>query len=160
MSKLILIIGVASVLLINGCSETTEPKPLDAHKILTGNTKKTWKLTTIKWTGESKDDITYGLPTCIKDDLYIFYATTERLYEVRNGASKCDSDEPDRIVNDEWAFVNATATLTIIMPLLYEDGSLPFYVKKLTSKEMVLEIYLDQDSKYSYILTMQSVSEE
>jgi hypothetical protein len=153
-----LVVGLC-LLVVLSCSEDVEPNPLEYYKIITGKTKKTWKMTTIQWTGEGKDDITYSLNNCLRDDLYVFYANSERLYEVTNGATKCSSDESDTLVSDQWSFVNATATLTIIFPLL-SDGALPFYVKKLTSKEMVIEIYVDQDSKYSYKMTMQSVSEE
>lgn len=144
---------------IISCSE--EPKPVveEFYKIITGKTKKTWKVTGIKWTGDGKSDINYDLSSCYKDDLYTFYANEERLYEVSNGPTKCDSAEPDQLVSDEWAFVNATSTLTIIFPLL-SSNSLPFFVRKVTSKEMTIEIYIDQDNTYSYIATLQSVSEE
>jgi hypothetical protein len=148
-----------SFMIILSCSEEQQPQPLEYYKIITGKTKKTWKMSTIQWTGEGKDDINYSLNSCLRDDLYVFYANTERLYEVTNGASKCASDEPDTIISDEWSFVNATATLTIIFPLL-SDNSLPFYVEKVTAKEMVLQIYVDDESKYSYKITLQSVSEE
>ena len=146
------------ILVLLSCSENPQPVTPEFYKIITGKTKKTWKVTTIQWTGEGKSDITYSLNSCLKDDLYVFYANEERLYEVTNGASKCSSDEADTIISDVWSFVNATSTLTIIMPLL-SDSNLPFFVRKVTSKEMTLEIYIDQDSKYSYKITMQSVSE-
>jgi len=141
------------------CSEDPKPVVEDFYKIITGQTKKTWKVTGIKWTGDGKDDINYSLSSCYKDDLYTFYANEERLYEVSNGATKCSDSEPDQLVSDEWAFVNATSILTIIFPLL-SDNSLPFFVRKVTSKEMTIEIYIDQDNTYSYIATFQSVSEE
>jgi hypothetical protein len=148
-----------SFMIIVSCTEDPQTIPLESYRLITGKTKKTWQLTSLQWTGDEKDDITYGLPNCIRDDVYVFYANYERLYEVRNGASKCKEEEADVVVSDQWSFVNAKSKLTIIFPLLAE-GSLPFYVKKLTSKEMVIEIYLDQDSKYSYKMTLQSVSEE
>jgi hypothetical protein len=147
------------LLLAFSCSEDPEVSLPTSYKLITGNTKKSWKITTLEWTGDGKKGVTYSLPGCLKDDLYIFYNNSSRLYEVTNGSLKCDPTDQDKIVSDEWSFVNATATLNIIQPL-FSDSSLPFYVKKLTAKEMVLEIYTDQDNKYSYKITMQSVSEE
>lgn len=147
------------LLIFSSCEEKVNVVIPEYHKIFTGNVKKTWKLTTIQWTGEGKDPLTYSLSSCYKDDLYTFYNNAEHLYEVTNGATKCDSSEPDTLVSDSWSFVNANSTLTIIFPLL-SDSNLPFFVRRMTNKEMVFEIYLDQDSKYSYKMTMQSVSEE
>jgi hypothetical protein len=141
------------------CEESLTPNPPTFYKIITGNTKKTWKLTALKWTGEGKDDITYPVSNCYKDDRYIFYANAENLYEITGGTIKCSSDESATLVSDTWSMVNATATLTIILPL-FSDNPLPFIVQKITSKEMTLQIYIDQDNTYSYVVTMQSVSEE
>jgi hypothetical protein len=153
-------IAIASLfLLLVACSEDVKVIKPAYSKVFTGNTKKSWKITGLKWTGEGKDDISYSLRPCEKDDLYTFYANNEKLYEVSNGAIKCSSDEADLLVSDVWSFINATSTLTAIFPLL-SDSALPFFVRKITSKEMTLEIYIDQDNKYSYQITMQSVSEE
>ena len=150
---------VFSLLIFASCSEDPKPIVNEFYKIITGKTKKTWKVTGIKWTGDEKEDINYSLSSCYKDDLYTFYANEERLYEVSNGPSKCSDSEPDQLVSDSWSFVNATSTLTIVFPLL-SDSSLPYFVRKVTSKEMTLEIYIDQDNTYSYAITLQSVSEE
>jgi len=153
------IVTACLILLMGACSEDPKPIPTEFSKVITGNTKKTWKMTAIQWTGDGKDPINYSLSSCFKDDLYTFYANEERLYEVDNSPTKCGDDEPAQLVSDSWSFINATATLNIIFPLL-SDNVLPFYLKKVTSKEMTLEIYLDQDNIYSYKITMQSVSEE
>jgi hypothetical protein len=158
MIKFIQII-VISLLILQGCSEEKEPEIPNYYNVFTGKTKKSWRVTGMKWTGDDKDDLTYSLGSCVRDDLYVFYANTERLYEVNAGSVKCSNDEPSQFVSDSWSFVNATSTLTIIFPLL-SDNSLPFLMRKVTSKEMSMEIYFDQDKKYSYIITMQSVSEE
>ncbi len=159
MNMRLLLTTISIVLILGACSEDPEPIPTEFSKIITGTTKKTWKMVSIQWTGDGKDPITYGLNSCYRDDLYTFYANAERLYEVDNGPTKCSDEEPSQLVSDSWSFINATSTLNIIFPLL-SDNVLPFYLKKVTSKEMTLEIYLDQDNKYSYKITMQSVSEQ
>jgi len=146
------------MLILGSCSEDPKPIVEDFYKTITGQTKKTWKLTAITWKGDGKDDIKYSDP-CFSDDRYTFYANEERLYEFSYGSIKCDAEEPEGMISDEWSFVNATSTLTIIFPLL-SSNSLPFFVRKVTSKEMTIEIYLDQDNKYSYMATLQSISEE
>src|SRR6478609_7042058 len=112
MKMTIKIFVVFLLMSIISCSEDPKPVVEEFYKIITGQTKKTWKVTSIKWTGDAKDDITYNLSTCYKDDLYTFYANEERLYEVSNGPTKCSDSEPDQLVSDQWAFVNATSTLT------------------------------------------------
>ena len=159
MKMLTKIITSLFLMVLVSCSEDPKPIVEEFYKAITGKTKKTWKITGIKWKGDGKDDINYSLSNCYKDDLYTFYANEERLYEVNNGPTKCSDSEPNQLVSDQWSFVNATSTLTIIFPLL-SDNSLPFFVRKVTSKEMTIEIYIDQDNKYSYIATLQSVSEE
>lgn len=154
------IFSIFLVAMLASCEESITPNPPTFYKIITGNnTKKTWKITQLKWTGKGKDDITYSIGTCYKDDRYIFYANAENLYEVSGGTVKCSSDEGATLVSDTWSLVNATATLTVILPL-FSDNPLPFFIQKVTSKEMTLRIYLDQDNQYSYVVTMESVSEE
>ncbi|HZX75184.1 MAG TPA: hypothetical protein VFE57_12230, partial [Cyclobacteriaceae bacterium] len=156
MKRIITIFFICMMTIFVSCEESVTPNPPTFYKIITGNNKKTWKLTALKWTGEGQDDIKYTLGNCYKDDLYIFYANTEKLYEVTGGTIKCSSDETATLVSDTWSMVNATATLTVVIPI-FSDNPLPFFVQKVTSKEMTLQIYLDQDNKYSYVVTMQSV---
>jgi len=155
----VLILFLLSLICLS-CEESLTPNPPTFYKIITGdNLKKSWKITGLKWTGEGKDDIGYSLAPCYKDDRYVFYANTDNLYEVLGGTTKCSSDESATLVSDTWSLVNATATLTLVIPV-FSDNPLPFFIQKITSKEMTLRIYLDQENKYSYVVTMESVSEE
>lgn len=131
------------------CSETLEPRPNKYSEIFTGTVKKTWQISSIQLKEENKSPQTFGLPPCMADDEYIFYANVEKTYEISNGFSKCDSGEPDMIVSDSWEFSNANATMNIIMPLL-ADYKLPFIVREASEKEMTLEIFLDETNTTSY----------
>lgn len=131
------------------CSETLEPRPNKYSEIFTGTSKKTWQISSIQLKEENKSPQTFGLPPCMADDEYIFYANVEKTYEISNGFSKCDAAEPDMIVSDSWEFSNANATMNIIMPLL-ADYKLPFIVREATDKEMTLEIFLDETNTSSY----------
>jgi hypothetical protein len=84
----ILKIVTISFILLASCSEDVKPTPLEYNKIFSGKTKKTWKVASLKWKGDGKDDISYNLGSCDKDNLYTFYANAENLYEVSNGATK------------------------------------------------------------------------
>ena len=140
------------------CSEEIKPKPFQYSEIFSGENSKTWVLKSIKLVQTGKSDITYSLPNCIKDDRHIFYANAEKLFEVTNGSTKCDSSEPDLIVSDTWSFVNASATLNMTLPILAEV-SLPYIVKKVDKKSMTLEIYLDEEGTISYQMTFDSIAE-
>ena len=159
MKRIITLFFISLTAIFVSCEESFTPNPPTFYKIITGNNKKTWRLTALKWTGEDTDDISYSLSNCYKDDRYVFYANKENLYEINGGTVKCSSDENATLVSDRWSLTNATATLTIILPI-FSDNPLPFFIQKVTSKEMTLQIYLDQENKYSYVATMQSVSEE
>lgn len=74
------------------------------------------------------------------------------------GATKCNDGDPSVIVDSSWAFVNTTASLTIIMPLL-AGQPLPFIVKEVDETRMVLDIYFD-DNKSSYRFNFRPASVE
>ena len=131
------------------CSETLEPKPNEFAKIFSSETSKTWLIRSIQLREEGKSTQTFGLPPCLGDDEYIFYANLEKTFEVSNGSSKCNADEPDVLVSDSWEFSNANATMKIILPL-FSDNKLPFFVRSVDDKEMELEIFLDEKNTSSY----------
>lgn len=159
MKRILKLLPAFVLLIFMQCTEEIKPEGPDYYHIFTGKNKKTWRITKVAWTGEGKSDVTLSFSSCYRDDIYAFYANKDNQYEVTGGAQKCSGDESTTLVSDTWSFVNATATLNIIIPL-FSDSTLPFYLIKASSSEMVLEIYLDQDNIYSYQVTMQSVSEE
>lgn len=141
------------------CSEEVEPHPNDYTKVFTGTSQKSWQIRSIQLKEEGKSTQSFGLPFCIADDEYIFHANVEKTYEVSNGGSKCQADEPDMIVSDSWEFSNANATLNIILPL-FSDSKLPFIVREATADEMTLEIFLDEDNTSSYRINFTATNEE
>ena len=141
------------------CSEKLEPKPNQYSKIFTGENKKSWRIRSVQLLEEGKGTQTFGLPECLEDDEYVFYANVERTYEITNGATKCETDEPDLLVSDSWEFSNANATMTIILPL-FSDSKLPFFVRDIDQNEMELEIFLDEDNTSSYRVNFRLIDEE
>lgn len=137
------------------CSEEIEPTPYTYSQIFSGKEKKTWVFESIILWEEGKADISYTLSNCISDDQYIFYADSEKKYEVTNGATKCATDEPDLLLTDTWSFINGGATLNIIIPFL-SDLALPYIVREVSNTEMLLEIFIDQENTQSYRITFKS----
>jgi hypothetical protein len=142
---------------IGACHEVIEPKPYEYSKLFTGKNNKTWAVTLLEETlnGKVVDRFTID---CANDDEFIFYASSDRLYEVKSGSQKCFTEEPT-LTTDSWAFNNATATLTIILPFL-SSNPLPFIVKEADDEEITLEIFFDEEGTASYKIYLESIDEE
>lgn len=136
--------------MFTACSEAVTPTPLTYTKVFTGTDHKSWSIKYFVFKQAGKGDQTFGLASCSSDDKYIFYAGLDRKYQIDNNSTTCS---PDLGVSyplvDTWSFVNATATLTIIIPEL-SDSALPFFVRSVNDKQMVLEIFADQANTTSY----------
>lgn len=143
------------VSLLIGCSEEIEPTPYTYSQIFSGKSQKTWVFESIVLWEEGKSDISYTLANCISDDLYIFYADSEKKYEVTNGSTKCVTSEPDVIISDTWSFINGGATLNIIIPFL-SDLTLPYIVREVSDTEMLLEIFINSENTQSYRISFES----
>lgn len=132
------------------CSEALKPVPLTYTKVFTGDDHKSWSIQYLQFKQEGKGDQTFGLDACQADDKYIFYANPDREYAIDNNSTTCTSDiGVSNSITDTWSFVNATATLTIIIPV-FSDSALPFFVRSATDKQLVLEIFTDQSNTSSY----------
>ncbi len=140
----------ASLLLLTAmsCREQFEPQPFTYTQLLTGTESKTWRMSGISIVED--DGPTQNIPVndedCVFDDRYVFYANSERKFEVLNGATKCEDSEGDILVTDVWAFSNANATLEMVLPLLSIDTRLPFIVKNLKEDRFTMEIYFEGGS--------------
>jgi hypothetical protein len=62
-------------------------------------------------------------------------------------------------MTDTWSFNNATATLTIILPI-FSSNRLPFIVRKLDEDDLTLEIFFDQEGTASYRIYFELTDEE
>ena len=155
----LLIVGTIGWL-FGGCSEKIEPKPSTYSQILTGTEKKSWKVVTFQIVDDGvASPVTpiaqSGIPTCIADDLCTFYADAEHKFEASEGATKCNSTDPDVYVTDTWTLVNANATLDFYLPVL--DGKYPWTIKNLTAQTLTIEYYFS-DINASYRFTLNSTA--
>lgn len=142
------IIGLlATMLSFGSCSEEVKPNPYTYSQLLTGTTSKSWRLTGIQLIEEGKQPYSFNIQTnCVYDDLYVFYADKDRTFEIKEGASKCDPNDPDIFYTDTWSIVNATSTINFLLPLL-PSGT--YTLKNLTENSFTMEYYFVED-KYSY----------
>lgn len=129
------------------CSESFTVEPFEYPKAFTGDDKKAWAIRTFQVLKVGLGTIGLRVNDCDLDDKYVFYNNPERSYQVTTGASKCTSGEESVRVDGSWSFVNASATLTIVVPFL-SDNPLPFTVKEVDNAKMVLDIYLDENTNY------------
>ncbi|AQG82680.1 hypothetical protein [Spirosoma montaniterrae] len=155
-----ILLPVLCGVLFGGCSERLEPKPLTYTQLLTGTTKKSWRVVSviINDNGQSSGVIPIqqaGIPACFADDLYTFYANDERRLEISEGATKCSPNDPDIYVTDSWILVNANASLEFVLPIL-AGFPIPFTIKNLTGDVLTVEYYFG-DVNASYRFTFNAV---
>ena len=143
----------------NACTEGITPKPYTESQLISGKTSKTWKLDKLVTRVDGKTDSPESLATCEKDDRYIFYANSEKLFEVKNGLNKCDPDEDDELVSYTWAFNNATASLSMVVPHVFGYYYIPFTVKSVDSNDLELEVFINEEATVSYALYFSKVEE-
>jgi hypothetical protein len=148
---------VLFTLAFSACHETLEPTPYVYSRNFTGDISKTWAMSYVEYTEDGEVIDRFPIE-CAEDDDYIFYATSDRLYEVKSNVLKCFDEEPDTMT-DTWSFNNATATLTIILPIL-SSQRLPFIVRKVDKDDLTLEIFLDQEGIESYRIYFVLTDEE
>ncbi len=132
------------------CTEEQQITPVSYSRLLTGETSKTWRMDAIQILEDGRPSGSFLVPNqCDFDDVFVFYNNPEKLYIVDNGPQKCSDEEPDELVRDTWSFVNATATVEMIVPIL-ADFKLPFIVKSLDENSMTTEIFF-QGGSYRFI---------
>jgi hypothetical protein len=141
----------------SSCREDIEPTPYLYTRYFTGEISKTWAMTLVEYTEDGEVIDRFAID-CAKDDEYIFYATSDRLYEVNSNVDKCFEEEEDTLI-DTWSFNNASAQLTIILPIL-SSQQLPFIVRKVDDDDLTLEIFLDQEGIESYRIYFKLTDEE
>lgn len=137
-------------LLLTGCAEQWEPKPLTMTQLIAGKEKKVWKFHSIEIIdeGEIEGPISASelyLP-CARDNEYIFYNNEDKTYEYTSGTIKCTPTEENILLEHFWSYRAAGSTFEFALPLaLFGDiYILPFTVKKLTETEMILEVYFSK----------------
>ena len=154
LTKLLVYVGM---LFSISCSEELNPTPYTYSKFFTGENNKTWKITLMEETADGAV-IDRFMPSCLTDDKFIFYANTDHLFETTSGSKKCFTDEPNQ-TQDTWTFSNATATLTMVLPVL-SDNALPYIVREVDKNDLRVEIFFDETNTTSYRIHFEAIDEE
>lgn len=140
------------------CTEEIVPEPYTYTKVFTGENKKTWAVKFVEETLNGEIIDTFSI-ACSDDDQYTFYNNVERTFEVETGNQKCsDPEEADRI-EDTWSYTIGSTSLTMILPFLTPDYSLPFIVREVDKTTMEAEIFFDNNTA-SYRIHFSAVDED
>jgi hypothetical protein len=162
--KKIVSLALLSMAALFSCTEEVKPKPFTYSQILTGATKKTWKLDYFVTRKVGKEDTRENLAACEADDLYIFYNNSEKLFEVMNGPRICNGDgtgpDAEKLVSYTWAFNNANSSINMVVPHVFGYFLIPFIVKKIDTKSMELQIFINDEQTVSYVLFFVKTAEE
>lgn len=82
--------------------------PKTKTEFLAGTSSKSWKNTkAIAANGGLTIDLVNSQPTCVVDNILTF--STTKTYEIREGATKCNTADPDLVLKANWGF-NADET--------------------------------------------------
>jgi hypothetical protein len=153
-----LVLMLSFGLMLTGCSEKFEPKPLTYSQLVSGTTSKSWKLTSYAIVEEGKPPLNFSLTDpedpdyCLYDELYTFYADEGRTFEISQGDDKC-IEGPDIYYTGSWSVVNANATLNFGTPLFGIGG---YTIKRLTDRSMTVELFVNQyNFAYRLVFTAQ-----
>ena len=146
--------------LLNGCSQKIEPQPPTYSQLLTGTTKKSWRMVSLEVIDEGKSSgvipvAQSGIDRCVYDDLITFYADANHTLEASEGATKCSASSPDIYVTDTWILINASASLQFYIPVF--DDVVSTVVKNLTANVLTVELY-NSSINLSYRFTFNMVS--
>jgi hypothetical protein len=104
---------------LSGCKKKDDAKPLSKAELLASTTSKKWKLIALTAATPlgsfdlfDKNNLSQVyLEDCQKDNVYIFYA--DKKYEEDEGATKCDSTDPQKADSGTWSISADETKLTI-----------------------------------------------
>lgn len=104
-----------SLLLVTlfSCNKSeTVVTPKTKTEFLAGTGSKSWKNTkAIAADGSFTLDLVNSQPTCVVDNILTF--STTKTYEIREGATKCNSADPDLILEANWSFNTEETKFTV-----------------------------------------------
>nr|WP_299419301.1 hypothetical protein [uncultured Emticicia sp.] len=77
--------------------------PKTKTEFLAGTSSKSWKNTkAIAANGGLTIDLVNSQPICVVDNILTF--STTKTYEIREGATKCNTADPDLVLRANWSF--------------------------------------------------------
>jgi hypothetical protein len=101
-------LSLVLVTLLSCKKNETVVTPKTKTEFLAGTSSKSWKNTkAIAANGGLTIDLVNSQPTCVVDNILTF--STTKTYEIREGATKCNTADPDLVLKANWGF-NADET--------------------------------------------------
>jgi hypothetical protein len=115
-------------------SETT---PKTKTELLAGTTSKTWKISTaVAKEGTLELNLINSQPPCRIDNTMILFSN--KTYEIREGATKCATTDPDLVVRANWTLSADESTITLdkLVLLGFEFNNPVFKITELSDNSL------------------------
>jgi hypothetical protein len=102
--KTILSTFLIGLVLVFSCKKNeTTVTPKSNTEYLASTSSKSWKNTKAQATTQGLTiDLVATQPTCVVDNVLTF--STNKTYEIREGATKCNAADPDLVLKANWSF--------------------------------------------------------
>jgi hypothetical protein len=142
---------IASLFFIS-CKKT-ETTPKTKTELLAGTASKTWKINSaIAKEGTLELNLINSQPTCRIDNTLIL--SSNKTYEIREGATKCATTDPDLVVKANWELSadEKTVTLDKLVLLGFEFNKPAIKIIELTQNSLKGETAITfQGKQYTLI---------
>ncbi len=146
------------VLFLSSCGED-EPEPLQSEvqaALLAGESgsSKSWKITTLSLKVGTDPEESFNFEPCFLDNIYTFKNNPAQDYEATEGATKCDSIDPNIIEAGTWAFTT-DGKMIIVLPdnltdsygILFTILTYPATVVELTETSLKMRMNILDDGE-------------
>ncbi len=99
--KFLFVASLLSFVVVTACKKKEEPEPKTTLEYLTGTGSRSWKVTkgTIRQ-GTTDVDLLSAQNPCNSDNILVLIS--DKTYEFREGATKCELNAPDLILQGSW----------------------------------------------------------
>jgi len=148
---------ILSLVIISCGEDDPEPLPSEVQAVLLAGERgssKNWKLTGITVKEGTDPEESFGFDDCFLDNIYTFKNNDSQDYEATEGATKCDSIDPNIIEAGTWAFT-ADGKVIIILPskltssfnILFTILTYPASVVELTDTSLKTRMTLEDSGQ-------------
>jgi len=128
-----------SALFFSSCSKKSDPTP-PKDQLLTA--AKGWKLTDAKVTVSGiTQSIFSAIPACVVDNITFYKSTGDYLED--EGATKCDSADPQTLESGTWKFNTDKTIITVTSSDPANPGTVALTLVSLTATTLVIKESID-----------------
>jgi len=150
-----LVVLMFSLLLISCGEDDPQPLQSEVQAVLLAGVKgssKTWRVTEIDYQRGTTPVQNYTFDPCFLDNVFTFKNNDAQDYEATEGATKCDSTDPDVIESGVWTFTT-DGKMIIVLPdnltysynVLFAFLTYPSTVVELTDTSLKIRMSLVDD---------------